>query len=168
MSESQRQTEFLKECLLCEASSESRKLAERITRIQQDERRVQHALTVAGRLAVVAAIGLGYSAIFLNYYPENLLRFTSHLIAQIFCVMGIVSIICLLVFVYVASVRREELNQCRQDCRETVAKFMNLRLGKPVSLPPEDSVARETPPEVETSPVREKQRRTNTQQTQLS
>lgn len=165
MSEHQKQTEFLKQCLLYDDTTESRKLAETMTQIQMDEQRVQRAMKVAGKFAVLAVVGVGYSVIFLDYYPEDVWGFSMHLFAQVFWMMGLVSIICLLTFAYLGSVHREELNQLHEECRETIAKFMDLRLGKPVSLPPEDSVVRQKPPERATSPTWETQHQANTQQT---
>jgi len=133
MSDYLEQTEFLKRCLLYDDTAENQRLAEKITQIQQDQRRVQRAMKVAGMFAVLAAVGVGYSVIFLDYYPENVWGFTMHLFAQIFWVMGLVSIVCILTFAYVGSVHREELNQQHQDCREAIAKFMESRLGKPAA-----------------------------------
>jgi uncharacterized membrane protein len=166
MREHQQQTEFLKRCLLYGPTVENQKLAERITEIQKNERRVQHALKVAGGFAIVAAAGLGYSAIFLTYYPENALGFATHLVAQIFCVMGLVSILCLLIFIYLGSVHRGELDKHREECRETVTKIMESRLGNRVALAPKDN--RETTSRGETSLNLETQNQASTQQRQLS
>jgi|ERR1051325_6150698 uncharacterized membrane protein len=168
MSEHEKQTEFLKECLRYDNTPKNHKLAEEITQIQRDERRVRQALKVTGGLAAVAAVGLSYSAIFLDYFPQNVLGFTAHFLTQIFCVAGLVSIICLLIFAYLGSLHREELNRHREDCRETVTKFMECRLEKPVAPLQQDSGAHAQPVERKPSPNWETQRQTNTQQTQLS
>jgi uncharacterized membrane protein len=138
MSEHQKQTEFLKRCLLHDDTAENHNLAERITQIQKDERRVQRALKVTGRFAALAAAGMCYSVVFLDYYPENVLGFTSHYVAQVFCVVGLVSVICLLTFAYLESVHREELNRRHEECRERIISFMKLRLGQPIAAPPKD------------------------------
>jgi uncharacterized membrane protein len=171
MSENQKQTEFLKACLHFDDSSKSHKLAETITRIQKDERGAQYGLKVTGNVAVVAVVGLAYSAIFLDYYPEDFLGFTSHLIAQIFCVMGLVSILCLLIFAYIASVHRKELNRRHMECREAITTFLESHFGKPAASPQFSAQVcsiRKQRPQTETSPDWEGQHQTNTQQKQLS
>jgi uncharacterized membrane protein len=85
-----------------------------------------------GALAVLAVVGLCYSAIFLSYYPQSILGFTSHFISQIFCVLGLISTICLLVFTYLGVVYRTNLDQRREQCRQLVSKLMESRMGKPV------------------------------------
>lgn len=135
MSDYQKQTEFLKACLRYHDTAGNRKLADRITQIQQNEWRVQRALKVMGGLAAVAAVGLGYSAIFLDYFPRNFLGFSAHLLAQTFCVMGLVAIVCLLVFACLASVHREQLNQGREECRQLISNLLESRPGQPIAAP---------------------------------
>jgi uncharacterized membrane protein len=134
MSEHQKQTDFLKRCLLYDDTAESRKLAESIAHLQNSERRVQYGLRLMGALAVLAVVGLCYSAIFLPYFPQNMLGFTTHFITQVFCVLGIVSMVCLLVFAYLGVVYRKNLDQLREECRQSVAKCMETRMGKSESI----------------------------------
>jgi uncharacterized membrane protein len=135
MSEHQKQTDFLKRCLLYDDTAESRKLAERIAQGQQDQCRVQRGLRLMAALAVLAVVGLCYSAVFLTYYPQSIFGFTSHFISQIFCVLGLVSTICLLVFAYLGVVYRINLDQRREQSRQLVSKLMESRMGKPVITP---------------------------------
>jgi uncharacterized membrane protein len=139
MSDHQKQTDFLTQCLLYDDTAKSHKLADRIAQVQQDERRVQRGLRLMGLLAALAIVGLCYSAIFLAYYPQNLLGFTTNFITQVFCVLGLVSTICLLVFSYLGVVYRKELDQRREECRQLVTKVMEFRMGKPVITPLQDS-----------------------------
>jgi uncharacterized membrane protein len=139
MSEHQKQTEFLTQCLVYDGTAESHKLAERIAQVQQDERRVQRGLRLMAGLAGLAIVGLCYSAVFLAYYPQNMLGFMMNFITQVFCVLGLVSTICLLVFVYLGVVYRKQLDQRLEECRQLVTKLMESRLGKPVITPLQDS-----------------------------
>ena len=139
MSEHQKQTDFLTKCLLYDVTAESQNLAERVAQVQQDERRVRRALRLMAVLAMLAVVGICYSAIFLAYYPQNVLGFTTQFITQVFCVLGLISTICLLVFAYLGVVYRSELDQRREECRELVTKVMESRMGRPVIVPVKDS-----------------------------
>jgi uncharacterized membrane protein len=139
MSDHQKQTDFLTQCLLYDDTAKSHKLADRIAQVQQDERRVQRGLRLMGVLALLAVVGLCYSAVFLAYYPQNVWGFTTNFITQVFCVLGLISTICLLVFIYLGVVYRKQLNQRREECRQLVTKVMESRMGKPVITPLHDS-----------------------------
>lgn len=143
MSEHQKQTDFLKRCLLYDDTAESRKLAERIAQAQQDQCRVRRGLRLMSVLAVLAVVGLCYSAVFLAYYPQSILGFTTHFITQFFCVLGLVSTICLLVFGYLGVVYRLNLDQRREQCRQFVTKVLESRMGKPAITHSHDTVADE-------------------------
>lgn len=133
MSNHQKQTEFLRWCLRYDDTAESQLLGERIAHVQEDERRVRRGVCLMAGLAGVAVVGLCYSAVFLAYYPENLLGFTSRFITQVFCVLGLVSTVCLLVFIYLGTVYRKELDERREECRQLVTRIMESRLGRPVA-----------------------------------
>ena len=139
MSEHQKQTDFLTQCLLYDDTAHSCKLAKRIAQVQHDERRVRRALRLMAVLAMLAVVGLCYSAIFLAYYPQNVLGFTTQFTTQVFCVLGLIATICLLVFAYLGVVYRSELDQRREECRQLVTKVMESRLGRPVITPLQDS-----------------------------
>ena len=72
MSDRQRQTEFLRRCLLYDESNERHQLAERIRQVQQNERCVRRAMWLMVLLAALAFAGLAYSAVFLVDFPQPL------------------------------------------------------------------------------------------------
>lgn len=135
MSEHPRQTEFLRQCLLYDDTAESRLLGESIAQVQEDERRVRRGLCLMAGLAGLAVVGLCYSAVFLAYYPENIWGFTSRLVTQVFCALGLVATVCLLVFLYLGRHYRRELDEHREQCRQVITAVMESRLGKPVAPP---------------------------------
>ena len=132
MSEHQKQTEFLRRCLHYDDTAGSRQLAERIVHLQHDERRVRRGGRLMAALAGLAVVGLCYSAVFLAYYPENFWGFTSRIVTQVFGALGLVALVCLLVFACLGMIYRKELDKRRDECRQLVAKIMESRLGRPV------------------------------------
>lgn len=135
LSEHQQQTEFLSQCLLYDDTAKSHQLGARIAQLQEDERRVRRGVRLMAGLGAVAVAGLCYSAVFLGYYPENFWGFTSHIITQVFCVLGLVATVCLLSFIYLGMNYRNELDVCREKCRQRVTELLESRLGKPVATP---------------------------------
>ena len=79
MSEHQKQTAFLRQCLLYDDTAERHKLEERITQIQRDERVVRRAVLLMALLAALALAGLGYSAVFMADYSLNVSQLSTRL-----------------------------------------------------------------------------------------
>jgi hypothetical protein len=129
MSEHQRHTEFLRECILYEESAVGKDLEERITRIQRDSRCVQRAVWLMVKLAALAVACLCYGIIFVDNFPYNAPQFIVNLIYA----LGLGSLISLLAFCGLGMVYRWKLDQHREECRRRVAKLLKSRLGKPVS-----------------------------------
>lgn len=131
MNDRQRQTEFLRQCLLYEESDERHKLAERIRQVQQNERCVRRAVWLMVLMAALAFAGLAYSAIFMEDFPQNVPGFLTRFLTKVFCVLGLASLICIPAFVGLEVVYRRELNKRREECRRLAAKLLESRLGKP-------------------------------------
>lgn len=132
MSEHQRETAFLRQCILYDDSAARHGLEERITRVQRDERCLRRAMWLMGLLAALAVAGLGYGVVFV----ENVLYNTSQLIITIICAVGVGSLFCLLVFVGLGIAYRNNLDQRREECRQLVTRLLESRLGKPVAASP--------------------------------
>jgi hypothetical protein len=147
MSEHQKQTAFLRECLLYDDTPDRHKLEEKITQIQNDERCVRRAVWLMALFAALAMAGLCYCVVFLLDYPQNFSQLLTHSITKVFCVLGLGSLISLMAFVGVGAVHRSKLDQRREECRRLATKLMESRLGKPRAL-------KETSPE--TSPEESK------------
>jgi uncharacterized membrane protein len=131
----QKQTEFLRHCLLYEDTLESRRLAEKMTEVQNDDRSVHRAFRLMVLLGTISLVGLCYSMIFLTDYPTNMMRFMGRFMTQFFCVLGLVAAICLPAFAILGFVYRKKLDQQREACRLLAMRIMESRLGKPV-IPP--------------------------------
>jgi hypothetical protein len=131
MNDRQRQTEFLRQCLLYDESSERQQLAERTRQVQQNERCVRRAMWLMVLLATLSFAGLAYSAVFLADFPQNVPGLVTRFITNLFCVMGLGSLICIPAFVGLELVYRKELNQRREECRRLASELLESRLGKP-------------------------------------
>src|SRR5438876_1956731 len=98
MTEHERDTDFLRHCLLYDDTAERHDLEERITQVQRDERCVRRAVWLMALMASLAAAGVCYSAVFRVDYPENMDQFITPFITRVLCALGLGSVICLLVF----------------------------------------------------------------------
>ena len=135
MSEHQKQTAFLRQCLLYDDTAERHKLEERITQIQRDERVVRRAVLLMALLAALALAGLGYSAVFMADYSLNVSQLSTRFLIKAFCVLGAGSLTCLFGFLGLGVVFRRELDQRREDCRRLALEVLKSRLGQPRDLP---------------------------------
>ena len=131
MSDHEKHTEFLRQCLLYDESTRRQELHERITRIQRDARCVRRAVWLMAMLIALVVAGLGYEVILVDNFPYNL----PQLIINLVCALGIGSLISLLAFMGLGMVYRMKLDQHREECRQLVARLLESRLGKPVTTP---------------------------------
>ena len=134
MSEHQKHTEFLRQCILYDESARRQELHERITQIQRDARCVRRAAWLMAMLIALVVAGLGYEVILVDNFPYNL----PQLIINLVCALGIGSLISLLAFMGLGMVYRMKLDQQREECRQLVARLLESRLGKPVTTPLRD------------------------------
>jgi hypothetical protein len=148
MSEHQKQTAFLRECLLYDDTPDRHKLEQRITQIQHDERCVRRAVWLMALFAALAVAGLCYCVIFLLDHPLSMSQLLTHFTAKVFCALALGSLICMLSFMGLGAIYRKELDQRREECRRLATKLMEARLGKaralkgaPAELLPEESKA---------------------------
>lgn len=130
MSEREKDTAFLRRCLLYDDSAERQQLEERMTRVQRDERCVWRAVRLMAVLTGLAAAGLGYAAVFLVEFPQDLAQLTSPLITRVFCALGVGSLICMLAFAGLGAIYRQDLNRRRAQCRRLVTNVLESRLGE--------------------------------------
>jgi hypothetical protein len=131
MNEHQRQTEFLKQCILYDGSEASHTLAERLRQLQHKERCVGRAVWLMVQMGALALAGLAYLAIFTEDFPQNIPGFMTRFMTQVFCVMGLSSLICLPVFLGLQMAYRKELAHRREDCRRLATKLLESRLARP-------------------------------------
>jgi hypothetical protein len=131
MSEHQKQTAFLRECLLHHESVECRELEEGIARILRDERCVRRAMGLMVVLLALALVGLGYAAAFLGD-PVPSMRFP---VVKLSGALGLGSLISLVGFAGLGAVYRKDLNGRREKCRRLAAKLIESRLGRASANP---------------------------------
>ncbi len=129
MSDHEKHTEFLRQCILYDESARRQELHEGITQIQRDARCVRRATWLMAMLIALVVAGLGYEMILVDNFPYNL----PQLIINLVCALGIGSLISLLAFMGLGMVYRTKLDQQREECRQLVARLLESRLGKPVT-----------------------------------
>jgi hypothetical protein len=135
MSDSQRDTAFLRQCLRYDDSNERHQLEARITQAHGDERCVRRAVWLMALLTGLSMAGLCYAAVFLTDHPQNVSQFITPFVVKVLCALGLGSLICMLVFMGLAMVYRKELDQSREACRRLAVKLLESRLGKPSVMP---------------------------------
>jgi hypothetical protein len=135
MTEHQKQTAFLRQCILYDDTGERQRLEESITQAQRDERCVRRAVRLTVLLTALSMVGLCYSAIFLTDHPQVVSLLLTPFISKVFCTLGLGSLICLVSFVGLGVAYRKELDQRREECRRLAAKLLESRLGKPGDMP---------------------------------
>src|SRR5260370_21468333 len=113
MSDNQRETAFLRQCIHYDDTAERHKLDERLTQAQRDERCVRCAVWLMALLTALAMAGLCYSAVFLADFPQN----KSYLTIKVLGALGLASLISLLAFVGFLVVHRRALDQRRGERR---------------------------------------------------
>ena len=134
MSEHERHTEFLRQCLLYDESDARQKLEKGITQIQRDARCVRRAVWLMALLSALAVTGLSYGVLLVDNFLYNTPKFIINFIAA----LGFGSLISLLAFVGLGRVYRMKLDRRRDECRHLVTRLLESRLGKPVATPVPD------------------------------
>ena len=147
MSDHQRETAFLRQCLLYDDTAERHHLEQSITQLQRNQRCVRRAVCLMALLVALALAGLCYSAVFLTDLPQNTAQFMAPLTSKAFCALGLGSLICLVSFGGLGVAYRKELDQRREECRRLATRLLESRLGKPSAmLMPEVSKEKEIIP----------------------
>jgi len=131
MNHRQRQTEFLRQCLLYDASSQSDALAERIRQLERNQRCVARGVWLMIQMGALAFAWLGYLAVFGEDFPANVPGSMTWFISQVFCVLGLTSLICVSAFVALGWAYRKELDERCDECRRRTTKLLDRHLGKP-------------------------------------
>lgn len=137
MSEHQKHTEFLRQCILYDESVRRHELAEGISRIQRDLRCVERMVRLMAILILLIVAWLGCGMILVDNFSDYMPQF----IVNIICGVGLGSLISILALVGLGMVYRRQLNQRREECRQLVTKLLESRLGKPVSTSLRDNGA---------------------------
>src|SRR5712664_220239 len=134
MSEHQRETAFLRQCILYDDSGEGHKLQESITQLQRNERCVRRAVWLMALLATLAMAALCYASVFMADNPLNPFQLISQWVIKVLCARGVWLLICLVAFTALGAVYRKELVRRREECRRLATSLLESRLGKPRAL----------------------------------
>jgi hypothetical protein len=137
MSDHQKHTEFLRQCIRYDESARRQELVEGIARIQCDARCVWRAAWLMAILTALAVTALGYGTVLVDNFPYN----APQSIVNLIYALGLGSLISLLAFAGLGIVYRWKLDQRREECRQLVARLLESRLGKPVTTPSGDNRA---------------------------
>jgi len=131
MSEHEKHTEFLRQCIRYDESARRQELAAGISQLQRDMRCVRRAVWLMALLTALVVAGLGYEVILGDDFPHKTPQFIINIISG-FCLGALISI---LGFIGLGLVYRWKLNQKREECRQLVTKLLESRLGKPITTP---------------------------------
>ena len=126
MSEHQKDTEFLRRIIVYDDTEEHRDLEKKIAGVQREERCLQRVALAAALFTLVAIVGLGYTAILEENFPYN----QSQMVVTVLCDFGLASLICLVGFAVLLLVYRNRLNRLREECRHSVVRLIEVRMGK--------------------------------------
>ena len=113
----------MKALMLYEDTEERRRLEERISKAESDEKCVWRVLFLVLVLELVSFAGLGYSAVFMPEFFQN----TKPLLVKLFCTLGLSAAICLLVFGGYWLWHREVLNGLHEECRRVIRAALDGR-----------------------------------------
>ena len=118
------QTAFLRRMLSYDESAESQKIADAITRVQQDQACVLKALCGVGLI----------DALFVALSQADFIQADPAIRLRIVCVGALAGVICLLAFAGVLLFYRWKLNGLRDKCRHLIGGWAARALGeKPFS-----------------------------------
>jgi hypothetical protein len=131
MNHRQKQTEFLRQCLLYEGGSQSAALAERMRQLERNERCLRRGVWLMIHMGALAFAGLGYLAVFGEDFPAKMPGSITWFISQIFCVLCLTSLICISAFVGLGWAYGKELDELCDECYRRVTKLLERHLGKP-------------------------------------
>lgn len=135
MREHHREMTHLRKFIAHDDTTERHEVEAKVTQAERDERCVRRAIWLMVVLAALAAVGLGYAAVLLEDYPQNLPRFFTHYMVKGSCALGLASLVSLICFVGLWTLYRNALHDRREECRQLAAKVVESRLGRPATLP---------------------------------
>jgi hypothetical protein len=135
MREHHREMTYLRQLMAYDETNERHTVEREIVQAERNERCVRRAVWLMAVLAGLSAVVLGYSAVLLEDYPQNVSRFFTHVSVKISCALGLASLISLLGFVAVWASYRKDLHERREECRRLAARVLESRLGRAGTMP---------------------------------
>jgi hypothetical protein len=138
MSERERETTFLRDIIRHEHSVESDAVGEEIDRLRRQIRVLRRAVFWMAVLTALAGVGLGYAAILSWDYPNNIWRISRQFGVRVPCALGLASLVCLLCFMGLGLVYRQQLNVQREKARRLGRRLLGSQTGAEAGTPPDD------------------------------
>jgi len=120
---SQRVTGLLKHPIDSNDLLQHRKLVEKITQVERDERCVQRVVLLTSGFAALTVVGLGYGLILQEGFAAGAPSF----VARLLCEIALASLFSLVGVVSLWLVYRSKLNGLTRDCRRLVAQLLEYR-----------------------------------------
>src|SRR2546430_165606 len=131
MSERQKQTQFLRELIRSHDSDHCRELQVRIANAEQNERCVGSAVRLALLLGLLAALGLGYSAVLVPEFFQS----TTPVAVQVFGALLLTSGICFFSFMALSYWYRAASNAIYNEGRTFIISLQKSAALAPAALP---------------------------------
>jgi hypothetical protein len=138
MSESQKNTAFLKRAIRFDGTEECRALEEKIIQVQLETRCVKRAMVLLALCVALVGARFAYGLILQENFPDGEHR----TIVRIIYAVGLSSFLSLGAFSVLLLVYRLKLDRLREDCRRLVTK----RLERHPQGADGRKVAQDTPP----------------------
>ena len=136
MSNHQKETVFLRQCIRYDDTEDRHRLEGRILQLERDARIVRRATWLMVLLIALAVAGLGYASVFLDADPRNVSQWMTLMPIKALAALGGGSMLCLVGFLGLGVVFRKEQNRRREDCRRLALKVLESKIGNPAPTQP--------------------------------
>src|SRR6266511_194905 len=120
MNEHQKQAAFLKSLMSYGDNEGHSVLFERLSTAERNERCLLCACRLVAVVALMGAAGLGYSAVLLPQFFDNV----THVVVQFFSALALGSLVCLTVFVGLWFWYRRSVNRIHEQCRQVITSML--------------------------------------------
>ena len=108
---------------------------QRLRELQRNIRSVWRAVRLMVFLLAFALVGLGYSTVFVPYWPQNMEQFLMFLPFKAHCVLGLAALGCAGYFSVLGLRYNRELTGLRLQCQPVVAGVAEPAEGRVIPLP---------------------------------
>jgi hypothetical protein len=110
-------------------------LEERLSELQRNARSVWRAVRVMVFLIAFAIVGLGYSTVFIPYWPQNMQQFLMFAPFKAHCALGLAALGCAGYFSVLGLRYSRELTCLRLQCQPVVSEIAEPAQGRIIPFP---------------------------------
>jgi hypothetical protein len=114
---------------------EHQTLHERLSELQRNLPCVWRAVRVMVFLIAFAVVGLGYSTVFIPYWPQNMQQFVMFLPVKAHCALGLASLSCGVFFCALGLLYNRELAALRLQCERLAGEMPGSADANIIPLP---------------------------------